>query len=63
MSDSLFFLRIKRISESCCSGCDYDEVDGMLFSHCDNCCRRITTALFEKMHRIVPKPKTKAAKK
>lgn len=25
-----------------CPHCEYDEADGGLFNHCDDCCRRIT---------------------
>ena len=29
------------IGTNCCPQCDYSESDGLLFSHCDECCRDI----------------------
>ena len=42
--------QLRKISETCCSACDYYEAEGGLFNHCDKCCRAITTALWKFAH-------------
>ena len=45
---------LREISEHCCKKCEYDEADGLLYSHCNACCRWITTRLFEFTHKQKP---------
>ena len=41
---------LRKLSETCCGHCDYDEAEGGLMDHCDKCCRKITTKLWEITH-------------
>lgn len=44
---------VKKVSEHCCMRCSYDEAEGALTSHCDNCCRQITKKVWELAHRAI----------
>lgn len=48
---------IDRLVDGCHRDCNYDEAEGGLVNHCDACCRKITTDLFELIvtrgHKIV----------
>lgn len=39
-----------------CGRCDYDEASGDVVSHCDHCCRRITTLVFTKLIPVITEP-------
>lgn len=45
---------IRREFESGCPHCEYDEAEGGLFNHCDQCCRRITTKLGGLLLKVKP---------
>lgn len=42
--------QVKELSETSCPGCDFDEAEGGLVSHCDDCCRRIVKSLWAMAH-------------
>ena len=38
---------IKIIAGTNCNQCDYDEAKGDLYSHCDECCRKVVSQISE----------------
>lgn len=38
--------RARKILQSQCAQCEYDEAEGGFIDHCDGCCRRIVTELY-----------------
>lgn len=38
------------LSETSCSACDYEEADGSLFRHCDECMLKIVSGLWQATH-------------
>lgn len=38
---------VKLLEDGCHQGCDYDEAEGGLLNHCEDCCRKITAQAYE----------------
>ena len=43
--------RVRQTLSTCCGHCEYDEHDGTLLRHCDNCCRSVVHKLIASFYR------------
>lgn len=41
------FNRARKVLQTCCPHCDYDEAEGILLDHCKDCCHKIVTELWQ----------------
>jgi hypothetical protein len=41
---------VRQWTETSCNKCDYDEAEGTLLDHCDDCCHRIVTECYRIAH-------------
>ena len=50
------------LRDGCHRGCDYDEAEGGLFNHCDKCCRRIATLVYQELIIGTPRSESRSEK-